>query len=264
MERIVAEADYHEAVAGKHAPNPLNPNQDFYRQAWAGNTHSIRIPAPGKDQPDLRGPVRPLDARAGFGVSFVMVESVSAETQNRAEGWRQPDLTPRDWLDAGQSLLKRGGLKALKLHPLADELRVSTGSFYHHFPDFDAYQGRLATYFAEQQINDLIDAVSRAEPSPVGRVRLLSAFVVRHGLARFSLAMRAWGESDDRARAAVERHDDILLGYFTRCLMAAGFPEHDARLRGYALIAVGLCRIHAPDLHDGRFAENMLRLLCAP
>lgn len=193
-----------------------------------------------------------------------MVESLSTNGTGKPEALRPPDLTPRDWLEAGQALLKRGGLKALKLRPLADELRVSTGSFYHHFPDFDAYQGRLAAYFAEAQITDLIEAVSRAEKDPIGRIRLLSALVVRHGLARLSLAMRAWGESDLRARQAVERHDDIVLDFLTRCLAEAGFAHREARLRGYALIAVGLGQIHAPDLHDGKFVENMLRLLCTP
>lgn len=179
-----------------------------------------------------------------------------------ATAWRQPDLTPRDWLEAGQALLKRGGLKALKLRPLADELRVSTGSFYHHFPDFDAYQGRLAAYFADQQIADLLAAVSRAEPDPIGRIRLLAALTVRHRLARLSLAMRAWGESDARAKAAVDRHDDALLAFLSDQLAAAGFPEHEAALRGYALIAVGLGRIHAPSLREG-FVDDMLRLLTA-
>ncbi len=189
-----------------------------------------------------------------------MVESLSSEA--RGGGWRQPDLTPRDWLDAGQSLLKRGGLKALKLRPLADELRVSTGSFYHHFPDFDAYQGRLAGYFAEAQITDLIAAVSRSEADPIGRVRLLSALTVRHRLARLALAMRAWGESDPRAKAAVDRHDDIVLGFLTRCLTEAGFADHEAALRAYALVACGLGQIHAPDLRRGDLTDDLLRLLC--
>ena len=192
-----------------------------------------------------------------------MVETLSSNGAGRADAWRQPDLTPRDWLEAGQALLKRGGLKALKLRPLADELRVSTGSFYHHFPDFDAYQGRLAAYFAEAQIADLLAAVSRAEAEPIGRIRLLSALTVRHRLARLSLAMRAWGESDARAKAAVDRHDDILLAFLTDQLVAAGFDRHEAALRGYALIAVGLGRIHAPSLREG-FVDDMLRLLTAP
>ena len=190
-----------------------------------------------------------------------MVESLSSEA--RSGGSRQPDLTRRDWLDAGQSLLKRGGLKALKLRPLADELRVSTGSFYHHFPDFDAYQGRLAAYFAEAQIEGLIAAVSRSEADPIGRIRLLSALTVRHRLARLALAMRAWGESDPRAKAAVDRHDEVVLGFLTNCLVNAGFADHEASLRAYALIACGLGQIHAPDLRLGDLTGDLLRLLCS-
>jgi AcrR family transcriptional regulator len=182
----------------------------------------------------------------------------------RDGAWERPDLTRRDWLEAGQALLKRGGLKALKLRPLADELRVSTGSFYHHFPDFDAYQGRLVAYFAEAQITDLIDAVSRSERDPVGRIRLLATLSARHRLARLSLAMRAWGESDPRAKAAVDRHDEILLGFLARCLAEAGFEPREAALRSYAIVACGLSRIHAPSLREGDLTEDLLRLLCTP
>ena len=181
-----------------------------------------------------------------------------------ATSHRATDLSPRDWLEAGQSLLRRGGLRALKLRPLADELRVSTGSFYHHFTDFDAYQGRLATYFAEQQISDMVDAIRRAEMEPVARIRLLAQIVRRRGMSRLSIAMRAWAESDPRARAAVERHDEIVLGFLTDCLEANGFAHHDAMVRGYALISLGLSKIHAPELDLDTLMEDMIRLLCRP
>jgi AcrR family transcriptional regulator len=177
---------------------------------------------------------------------------------------RAPDLAQRDWLDAGQSLLKRGGLKALKLRPLADELGVSTGSFYHHFPDFDAYQGRLAAYFADAQVNALLDAVARAEAEPLPRIRLLAATVRRRRLSRLALAMRAWGESDPRARAAVDAHDDAVLAFLTRCLTDLGFRPREARVRGFALIATGLAHVHAPDLKAGDLSGDLIRLLCEP
>jgi len=175
---------------------------------------------------------------------------------------RTADRTPRDWLEAGQSLLRQGGLKALKLRPLADELGVSTGSFYHHFADFDAYQGRLAAYFAEAQVTELIEAIRRAEPDPVGRIRLLAQLVRRRGLSRLSIAMRAWAESDPRARTAVERHDDLMLGFLTNCLEAVGFSRHDAGVRGYALMTLGLSKVHAPHLPRPQLMEELIGILC--
>lgn len=177
---------------------------------------------------------------------------------------RAPDLTPRDWLDAGQTLLRRGGLRALKLRPLADELGVSTGSFYHHFADFDAYQGRLAAFWADGQVRELVDAIARAEADGVGRIRLLAQLVRRRGLSRLSVAMRAWAESDARARAAVERHDDLMLGFLTDCLQSAGFARGDAAVRGYALMALGLSKVHAPHLSMPQLMEALIGILAVP
>ena len=177
---------------------------------------------------------------------------------------RSPDLAPRDWLEAGQSLLRRGGLRALKLRPLAGELRVSTGSFYHHFTDFDDYQGRLADYFAGAQIAELIDAIARAEADPIGRIRLLAELVRRRGMSRLSIAMRAWADSDPRAQAAVERHDEQVLGFLVACLQGTGFTRHDAMVRGYALMTLGLSKVHAPELDRATLMEEMIALLCHP
>ena len=174
---------------------------------------------------------------------------------------RAPDLTQRDWLEAGQTILRRGGLRALKLRPLADELGVSTGSFYHHFPDFDAYQGQLAEHWAGPQVADLADAIRRAESEPLDRIRLLAQIVRRRGLSRLSIAMRAWADGDERARRAVERNDAVVLGFLTECLHAAGFSRHEAAVRGYALMSLGLSKIHAPHLLMPALMEELIGIL---
>ena len=176
---------------------------------------------------------------------------------------RPPDLTPRDWLEAGQSLLRRGGLRALKLRPLAEELRVSTGSFYHHFKDFDDYQGQLAHYFAETQVSDLINALERATSDPVGRIRLLGQTVRRRGASRLGIAMRAWAESDPRARAAVERHDALLLDFLAGNLAAIGFTRREAEIRAYGLITLGLGKVHAPQLDMNTLFDSLLDIMTA-
>lgn len=176
---------------------------------------------------------------------------------------RSPDLTPRDWLEAGQSLLRRGGLRALKLRPLAEELKVSTGSFYHHFRDFDDYQGKLAAYFAEDQVSDLIAALERATPEPIDRIRLLGQTVRRRGSSRLAVAMRAWAESDPRARVAVERHDELMLDFLARNLTAIGFSREEAEVRAYGLITLGLSKVHAPHLEMSSLFESLLDILVA-
>lgn len=184
---------------------------------------------------------------------------------DRAQGaTRSIDLTPRDWLEAGQSLLRRGGLRALKLRPLADELQVSTGSFYHHFPDFDAYQGRLAAYFAEPQLTEMIASITRASDDPVDRIRRLGQTVRRRGLSRLGIAMRAWAESDARARSAVEQHDAELLGFIGGCLEQAGFAPDEAAVRAYALMMLGHGKVHAPQLDMEALFERLLAILARP
>lgn len=177
---------------------------------------------------------------------------------------RPPDLGPRDWLEAGQTLLRRGGLRALKLRPLADEVGVSTGSFYHHFTDFDGYQGRLADYWAQGQVAELLDAIARSEPAPVGRIRRLAQVVRRRGLSRLSIAMRAWADSDPRAARAVERHDAIMLGWLTDCVAASGVAREDAAVRAYALMTLGLAKVHAPHLSPPVLMEELIAILCEP
>ncbi|WP_258044706.1 TetR/AcrR family transcriptional regulator [Sphingomonas citricola] len=181
----------------------------------------------------------------------------------RSASARAPDLTPAAWLEAGQSLLRRGGLRALKLRPLAEELRVSTGSFYHHFRDFDDYQGQLAHYFAEDQISDLIDALERATPDPIERIRLLGQTVRRRGSSRLAIAMRAWAESDPRARTAVERHDMLMLDFLARCLTSAGFTRAEAEIRAYGLITLGLSKVHAPHLDMASLFDSLLDIMVA-
>ena len=123
-------------------------------------------------------------------ITFVMVQGMSSVQPAIAVSPRSPDLAPQDWLEAGQSLLRRGGLRALKLRPLAEELKVSTGSFYHHFRDFDDYQGKLATYFAEDQVENLIAALERATDDSIARIRLLGQTVRRRGSSRRSRSLR--------------------------------------------------------------------------
>jgi len=61
-------------------------------------------------------------------------------------------LTRKDWILAGQDMLRAEGIAGLKLASLTGRLGVSTGSFYHHFADFEDYLGAVAEYFSADRV----------------------------------------------------------------------------------------------------------------
>ena len=195
-----------------------------------------------------------LVRRSKLGITFVMATVLSSDR-------KQAELTRRDWLEAGQARLRRDGLRGLKLRALAGDLGVSTGSFYHHFSDLDAYEQALADDFARGLIADVVDRAEVLALPPLERIRELIAFVLRHEMSRLALAMRAWGESDPRAKAAVRAHDRAITGFLTAALIELGFGSEEAAVRAYALIAFGHAHIHS-ELPIERLREGLIRLTC--
>ncbi|MEN2787618.1 TetR/AcrR family transcriptional regulator [Sphingomonas qilianensis] len=175
----------------------------------------------------------------------------------------EPALAPRDWLRIGQSLLKSGGLRALKLRSLASALGASTGSFYHHFKDFDHYQAALADYFADAQIDGLLARLSALPLTPPERIRAFADHVREHDLSQLALAMRAWAKSDPRAASAIRRHDEKVMAFLAAHLTAHGFTRAEAAMRAFALLAAGLGEVHPPEgMSRTSLRDGLLTLLC--
>lgn len=191
------------------------------------------------------------------------METVLSSTLTHDEPAPRPDLAPRDWLEIGLASLKTGGLRGLKLRGLAQALGASTGSFYHHFKDFDGYHAALAGYFVEAQIDPLIAALAVSDLAPVERIRAFADHVRDHDMSQLALAMRAWAKSDMRAAAAIREHDDKVLAFLVEQLRAHGFDDVDAGIRGYALLAIGLSEVHPVEtLERGVLRNGLLTLLC--
>lgn len=180
---------------------------------------------------------------------------------------KRVDLTREAWLEAGQAMLRDDGLRALRLRPLAEALNISTGSFYHHFRDFDAYLEQLADYFGGEQLTSNLEAIKARATSPWERI--VFAAEVAHGqnLVRVASAMRAWARSDERARRAVEVVDETLIAFFSEALEALGHSPRAALTRAYLLVSSATTDMEPPPPlrgDVGGLAADMLAIICAP
>jgi AcrR family transcriptional regulator len=172
-------------------------------------------------------------------------------------------LGRRDWLEAGQELLRTSGVGGLKLRALASSLGISTGSFYHHFSDFDAYLVALAKYYSGEQLAANIATVMREAPGPYDRIVRASQLARETALPQLIAAMRAWARRDDRVAPEVAILEQGLMAFLGDCFVGLGFTREQAVARAFVMLSVAGGEVAAPDLGDkGRFGQVIIDLVC--
>jgi len=144
----------------------------------------------------------------------------------------RPALTRQRVLDAAVALADRGGVGALSMRKLAQELGVEAMSLYHHVPNKDAI------------LDGLVDAVFAEVEVPTGEQDWRSAMRRRADSVRAALGRHPWaiGLLDSRTSpgAATLRHHDGVLGILSRAgfpveLAAHAFSALDSYIYGFAL-----------------------------
>ena len=149
-------------------------------------------------------------------------------------------LTVEDWISAAIDIAVDQGVGGIKINRLSERLGVTKGSFYWHFTDLDALLDAVAERYGSghdttrQRLHDL------AEVEPRERlVQTLVAFMT-HDLGRLDSSMRAWAQTDERARVAVAASDEFIFGYVEKVFREIGFDQDEADLRAKTLYYAGI------------------------
>ena len=135
-------------------------------------------------------------------------------------------LTKSDWIGHGLRTLARDGANALKVGPMATQLKVSRGSFYWHFRDIADFRSQVLQGWqertTEQVIRDL--EAGKAEPDRLKHL-MRRAFVTKRSLER---AIRSWAADDKDVAATVAAVDTRRVSYIAKMLVAAGVESKQA------------------------------------
>lgn len=169
-----------------------------------------------------------------------------------------------DWMRAGQELLCKEGIAGMRLSKLTKKLRVSTGSFYHHFTDMEEYLGALAESFNTDQVETQIAAVEAETSDPLQQIRLLRAQSRDSGIFELDAAMRVWATSDPRAAAAMRRSERVVLSFLADAFGRLGFDAEQSDLRARILLSTNVAHFtEGVPGGPGGFSEQALKLLIA-
>ncbi|HVM99597.1 MAG TPA: TetR/AcrR family transcriptional regulator [Caulobacteraceae bacterium] len=177
----------------------------------------------------------------------------------------QVPLSRRDWLEAGQALLRKQGVAGLKLRPLAASLGISTGSFYHHFDDFDAFLAELARYYSGEQLAENLRRVRSEAHTPYERIVRASQVAHEVVLSELIGAMRAWARRDPSVAVEVEALEQALMAFVAECFADLGFSADEAKMRAFVLLCAASGGVTPPDLAAGKGALGRLiiEMACA-
>ncbi|MEO0538522.1 MAG: TetR/AcrR family transcriptional regulator [Cyanobacteria bacterium P01_A01_bin.123] len=184
----------------------------------------------------------------------------------------EPRLDREDWLKMGLTVLAESGVDAVRVEPLAKQMKVTKGSFYWHFKDRRDLLDAILAEWVEIDTNGIIKRVNQINADP--KIKLLRLFELAiadngltPGLADGSLesAIRAWATKDSKVAALMAQVDQQRLHYTKDLFIEIGFPEGEAlaraRLAYYSLVGeftIGIKTNQATRLDEIRMQHAIL------
>ena len=144
-----------------------------------------------------------------------------------------PARSGNDYFEAGLGLLAKGGAEAVTIANLCGRLRVTKGSFYHHFGGRADFIRKLLRYWEVEYGGRMRDAILR-EPDARRRVALMERAALRQ--QAIDGAIRHLARSDPHAAAVERRVDRRRREALVRTFRDLGMPpERASRLADIGL-----------------------------
>lgn len=163
------------------------------------------------------------------------------------------------FFDAGLDVLSDLGYGGLKLAEVCERVGVTTGSFYHYFPNWPAYTRHLVAHWHEGRTIAIAEAV-RTEPDPRVRIESLirAGLTLPHGA---EAAIRVWSALDPHVRSVQEAVDrqrfDIVYESALEILQNARQAELFAAWAVYLLVGYEQANL-PPDTAGLRWIVDQL------
>ncbi|OBG85113.1 TetR family transcriptional regulator [Mycobacterium sp. NS-7484] len=131
------------------------------------------------------------------------------------------------YFDTGMDVLSDLGYGGLKLAEVCNRLGVTTGSFYHYFPNWASYTRELIAHWREARTLRVVEAV-RADRDPHHRIETLivETLDLPHGA---EAAIRVWSSLDPDVYAVQAVVDQLRFDILFESALELIGDERNAR-----------------------------------
>lgn len=169
-------------------------------------------------------------------------------------------VTRQDWLNAALSVLKSGGVEAVKVADLAAQMHVSRSSFYWYFKNrTDVLEALLAHW----QATNTAALVAQAN-APAATITEACCNIFRCNIdtrlydQQLDFAIRDWARRSDTVRAILSDSDAQRVAALTQMFVRHGYAERNATARARVIYYM---QMGYEDARLGETLEERLRLV---
>jgi len=173
---------------------------------------------------------------------------VVAERGNASSERKQ--LQRFDWLLKALEIFIGEGIEAVRITRLADELKVTRGSFYWHFSNREDLIDALVDYWKSQNTQAIVDSVSTAKSLSDGVFGFFETCLDNKLFdPRLDLAIREWARRSDDIRQQLDSADNARIAALTEFFQRFEYamPEAFIRARVIYFAQIGF---YALDVHE--------------
>ncbi len=147
-------------------------------------------------------------------------------------------FTKAQWLEEAICLLEEQGPKAMTLESLTTNIGVTTGSFYHHFENYDRFLDELADKYIEDYTNVVGEYLATLDlPS---RELLIEAMreIITNGLGGMDVHFRALAIAYPRLADKIRGMDDFRTGVIGGLFQGMGYTGNELNMRVHTFVVL--------------------------
>ena len=153
-----------------------------------------------------------------------MITPAPKKPKRRARG-------PDKWLEAAVTTLIAEGIEAVKIDRLARQLRITRGSFYHHYQDHGDLLRAVLDHYVRANFENFVAMLPHLQGTAKEKLGTLWEATASKEYRDYDWAVRMWGMRDAPVAEVLAGIDikrmDVLIGLF----MELGFDQDGAWIR---------------------------------
>ncbi|MBX2873389.1 MAG: TetR/AcrR family transcriptional regulator [Saprospiraceae bacterium] len=164
-------------------------------------------------------------------------------------------LSKEDWLEEGFKILKEFAQDKLRILYLCQRLKVTRGSFYHHFSSIENYVASLMQRWEKENTRQYIDLANQKSGAQ-DKMNVLNDLILQQDHA-IEAAIRSWGFYQPLVKEYLDRVDQLRVGYLEEIFIGKGYDKKEASIMAeleYALL------IGVQHRYPGKFGKRVRAL----